>query len=230
MMKWRIFTLAVLWVASVCAAGAHTGFENNTEVRIFSNEMRIVFRTSHPFAWALLGEHAPPMADEAGQAVARPFLIEAARGLFKVTAGGIPLPMVRTDCFFEVENDVALVLCFERPRQWPVVMEAKFMNLLTSMDTGSITVYDYTASRFIRDLKPIVQATLDQRNSSISFSLETPAMKPEAHPGPLVASDPESEKEGGTHHREWLIILVLAVGVTGHFVLRRWRCFKGKAS
>ncbi len=212
-----------LWL-SASTAGAHVGFENHTEVRLFSNEMRIVVRTSLPFAWALLGERAPAMADEAGQAIARPILSEAAGGLFRVSAGGKPLSPLRTDCLFEVEKDVAFILSFEPPKQWPVVMEATFLPMLTSVDHGTLAVYDYTASRFSRDLEPLLRATLDSRNPSVSFSLQAPAATPAviAPPASAVAAPPR-------RGRQWIGVsgLLLAVAAIGILVRRRWRSDDG---
>ncbi|OYV05186.1 MAG: hypothetical protein CFE26_12935, partial [Verrucomicrobiales bacterium VVV1] len=67
------------------SASAHLGNENNTEVRVYSDRMQVVVRTSIPFAWTVLGERAPAVADETGRVVARPLLIAAAPGLFQVT-------------------------------------------------------------------------------------------------------------------------------------------------
>lgn len=60
------------------SAEAHLGNENNTEVRVYPDSMRVVVRTSVRFAWALLVENAPAMADEVGQGIARPQLIAVA--------------------------------------------------------------------------------------------------------------------------------------------------------
>ncbi|NQX01296.1 hypothetical protein HQ447_11620 [bacterium] len=214
-MRFSLIIIMFGWLA-VGTAGAHLGLENTTEVRIFSNEMRLIVRTSIPFAWALLRERAPASADEAGQAIARPLLIEAAPGLFTVTAGGELLTPLKTDCLFEVEKDVAFILTFERPRQWPVVLEARFLPLLTSVDTGTITVYDYTASRFSRDLEPLLRATLDTRNPSVSFRL------PAAAVSPAVVATPNPPRP---HGRAWIGICLLlsAVAAIGFLVWRRWR-------
>ena len=114
------------------------------------------------------------MADEAGQAIARPLLAAAAPGLITITAGGKSLTPVSSDCPFEVHDDVAFILNFQRPEKWPAVVEATFFERFTTLDTGTISVFDYTASRFSRDLEPIAQAIFDQASRSLSFTLESP--------------------------------------------------------
>lgn len=181
----RLFLLLLI-AASAISAEAHLGNENNTEIRVYADSMRVVLRTSIPLAWTLLGEKAPAMADEAGQAVAKPLLIAAAPGLITVTAAGKPMAPTQVDCLFEVQNDVAFILNFKRPAEWPVVVKIEFFNRLGNLDTGTIAVFDYTASRFARDVEPLAQKTIDRSNPSLSFTLEPPpaAAKPESLPPP----------------------------------------------
>lgn len=113
----RHLFILLLVLAAVIPVGAHLGNENNTEVRVYSDKLRVVLRTSIPFAWNVLGEGAPAVADEAGQVIAKPLLIAAAPGLISVTAGGKPLTASQVDCMFEVEKDVAFILNFERPTE-----------------------------------------------------------------------------------------------------------------
>jgi hypothetical protein len=160
---------------------AHLGNENDTEVRVYADRMQVVVRTSIPFAWTVLGKQAPVVADEQGREVARPRLASAASGLFHLTAGGKPITATKTDCLFEVENDVAFVLVFERPLVWPVVLNATFFPLLSNLDSGTIRVFDFTASPFNSDLKPLAEGVLHQGNPSFTFSLEAPV--------PVVSSD-----------------------------------------
>ncbi len=223
----RIFVPLLIWV-SVVAAEAHLGNENNTEVRVYSDSMRVVIRTSIPFAWNLLGDSAPAMADDAGQAMVKPKLIELAPGLVTVTAGGKPMTPNKVDCVFEVEKDVAFVLGFERPVAWPVVVVARFFDRLTSLDTGTIRVFDYTASRFSRDLEPLADAVVDQQNHSISFALATAASLPPtpeaAAPAPAAAAKPVA---GVSRKTLGISILLLAAGVIGFLTVRRWRGIGG---
>ena len=217
----RHLFMLLLVLASVIPVGAHLGNENNTEIRIFSDRMRVVIRTSIPFAWTLLGNQAPPMADEAGQASAKPRLISAAPGLIRVTSGGKPLEPTETDCIFEVGNDVAFILNFNRPGQWPVVVEATYFDRFTSLDTGMISVFDYTASRFTRDLKPIAEKVISQGDPSLSFSLTIPAAaeretaSPPA-PAPVLPPNPPQPRR-----IIWLIVLAGLAGVWIAWKLRR---------
>ena len=198
-------------------AEAHLGNENNTEVRIYSDSMRVVIRTSVRFAWTLLGENAPALADEAGQAIVRPLLIAAAPELITVTAAGKLLVPTKVDCVFEVEKDVAFVLNFDRPAAWPVVVVAKFFDRFSSLDTGTIRVFDYTASRFSRDLEPIAQAVIDPRNPSLSFSLVA-AVSPAAAPISVV-----KPTTGFSMKLLGISLLVLAASVIGFLAYCRLR-------
>lgn len=198
-------------------AEAHLGNENNTEVRIYSDSMRVVIRTSVLFAWTLLGDNAPALADEAGQAIVRPRLIAAAPELISVTAGGKALVPTQVDCVFEVEKDVAFVLNFDRPAAWPVVVEAKFFDRFSSLDTGTIRVFDYTASRFSRVLEPIAQAVIDQRSPALSFSLVA-AVSPAAAPISVV-----KPTTGFSMKLLGISLLVLAANVIGFLTYCRLR-------
>lgn len=178
---------------------AHLGNENNTEVRVYADRMQVVVRTSIPLAWRILGDRAPADADEAGKAAARPLLAAAASGLFQVTEGGRAMETTRTDCLFEVENDVAFVLIFPRPHEWPVEMKANFLETLTNLDTGTIRVFDFTASRFNSDLEPLVEGVIHQGNPSLSFSLGAAAIvaDPEPRPTPAVTAKEDRPEPRG---------------------------------
>lgn len=217
--------ILLLILAAVTPAGAHLGNENNTEVRVYADKLRVVLRTSIPFAWKVLGEGAPALADEAGQAIAKPLLIAAAPDLIRVTAGGKPLTPTQVDCMFEVGNDVAFVLNFERPVEWPVVVMARFFERFSSLDTGTITVFDYTASRFTRDPEPIAQQVIDARSPSLSFTLgaavaAAPPQPEVALPTPVAATTADAGGSG-----KWIagLILLVAVGTVGWLTRRRLR-------
>lgn len=220
----RRLVILLLFVVSVIAAEGHLGNENNTEVRVYSDTMRVVIRTSIPFAWTLLGERAPVMADEAGQAMVRPLLIGLAPGLLAVTAAGKPMTPTKVDCVFEVEKDVAFVLNFDRPAAWPVLVEARFFDRFSSLDTGTISVFDYTASRFSRDLEPIAKGVIDQRRPSLSFTLAavvSPAPVAEAvAPTPTSAAEPAV---GNSRKVLAIVVSLLAAGWVGFLTRRRWR-------
>ncbi len=183
-----------LFLLSAGTTRAHLGNENDTEVRVYADRMQVVVRTSIPFAWTVLGKQAPVVADEQGREVARPRLASAASGLFHLTAGGKPITATMADCLFEVENDVAFVLVFERPLVWPVVLNATFFPLLSNLDSGTIRVFDFSASPFNSDLKPLVEGVLHQGNPSFTFSLKTPesdvAHGVEPEPVPAATAEP----------------------------------------
>ncbi len=219
----RLFLLLLVF-APVIAAEAHLGNENNTEVRVYSDKMRVVVRTSIPFAWTILGDQAPALADEAGQVIAKPLLAAAAADLVKITAGGKPMVPESTECVFEVQDDVAFVLNFKRPQEWPAVVEARFFDRFTTLDSGTIAIFDYTASRFSRDLEPIAKGVLDLRNPSLSFSLEVDGGAVATPEPPTVAPAPTATPRAGLIRIFTAVSLMLiALGVVGFLAYRRLR-------
>ncbi|MES2439512.1 MAG: hypothetical protein V4584_10615 [Verrucomicrobiota bacterium] len=216
-----LFLLLIL--ATPMAARAHVGFENNTEIRVYPDSMRVVVRTSVPFAQVLLGNGAPAMADETGQAAAKPLLAKAAADLVSITAGGKRMAPVRTECLFEVQNDVAFILDFPRPEEWPVVVKAEFFPLFGNLETGTMAAFDSTASRFSRDVEPLVSRVIDPRNASISFSPGAPAIAEtpvESAGTPLPAM---KNAPGGRAKTAAVFLFLMAAGVIGFLARRRWR-------
>jgi hypothetical protein len=209
--------LTIFILASAVPANAHLGNENNTEIRVFADSMRIILRTSIPFAWSLLGADAPPMADEAGQAVAKPLLIAAAPGLITVTAGGNPLTPAQTDCMFEVQDDVAFIYNFKRPVDWPVVVKIEFFTRLGNLETGTIAAYDYSASRFARDVEPLARKTIDRDSPSLSFTLVPPPVAATPQPQPT----PTPRPPGGSWKIAGILFLLTGVATVAGLVFRR---------
>jgi hypothetical protein len=203
----RVLFAAATLLAFSSTAGAHLGNENNTEIRVHADSMRLVLRTSIPFAWSLLGENAPAMADEAGQAAARPGLLAAAPALVTVTAAGKPMNPTQVDCVFEVPDDVAFIFHFKRPADWPVGVKMEFFDRLGSLETGTIAVFDYTASRFARDVEPFARKTLDRNHPLFSFTLVQPPVATAPVPPPPLRQ-PAAKR--------WIVAaLFLAVSVAG---------------
>jgi hypothetical protein len=195
------------------SAGAHVGFENTTDVRIYPDRMEIVTRTSLALAWALLGPRAPATTDPSGQAAAQPFLLEEAPRLLEVDTGSGPMTPVRTNCVFEVHDDVAFTLVFQRPETWPVTIRAGFTRLLGDMDRGTVSFYDHTTAGYKRDIKPLVVRPVSRRHPEASFSLVVPAVE-----RPLPRHPPGKQ----TDRRIWPLPLALvALGIVVHLIRRR---------
>jgi hypothetical protein len=175
-------------------AHAHGGYESETEVRLFPDRMRIVTRTSLPFAWKILGDQAPASKAEVEKEAARPLLAAAAATLFEVTAGGTPLTPVKTGCVFEVHDlhdHAAFTLDFARPAAWPVIVKATFFPLLGELDTGTISVFDHTAAPFQRDTEAVLKRSLSLQSPSVTFDLGSPKEAPAATPtAPPLAPAP----------------------------------------
>lgn len=223
------FLLTALCTALVLVGGgiasAHGGFESETEVRLLPDRMRIVTRTSLPFAWRILGDRAPATNDAAGQATARPLLAAAAAGLFEVSAGGEPLSPTKTDCVFEVHDlhdHAAFTLDFARPTASPVVIKATFFPLLGELDTGTIAVFDQSASRFQRDVEPMLKKALYRQGPSISFDLgpAKEALAP-ASPPATPTTTPPADTPARRPIRPWLLAInVAAVLIVGVLIAR----------
>jgi hypothetical protein len=185
----RFFSWIVLLLAAwIGQAAAHSGHGSTADVHVYAENMKVVIRTSISLAWARLGDRAPAKADEEGRKTALPWLISAAPSLIQVTAGGEPLLHSSADCMFEVDDHVAFVLVYERPQKWPVELDAGYVRTLGELDTTTISVFDRTASRFARDLRPLLEKTVSSANSRVSFTLATA-------PQPLKNQAPESEKD-----------------------------------
>jgi hypothetical protein len=226
-------TLLVLLTAGL--AHGHGGYENETEVRLYPDRMRIVTRTSLPFAWRVLGDRAPAAADEAGQAAAKPLLAAAAGSLFEVTAGGKPLSPAKTDCVFEVHDlhdHAAFVLYFAPPAESPVTVKATFFPLLGELDHGTISIFDHRADPHRRDIEPQVKRGLSLQDPSVSFDLAGP--KAASQPAPTVpapASPPAVPAASAAPARTFPLPVAIAsaclvIGVIG-FLWKRKQALKG---
>ncbi len=161
-------------VTLFCATGAlsaHNGFESSTEVRVFSNRMQVVVRTSYALAWRILGDQAPAGYGEAAQTLAKPLLEAAAPDLLEITTAGTVMKPGAARCQFELNKDVALVLTYERPPQWPMVVKVRFLTLLGSLDSGTISVFDQSDGNLSGDVEPAAGKVLFASDSSLSVDL-----------------------------------------------------------
>ncbi len=177
---------------------AHGGFENRTDVRIYQDRIEMFVRTSYGLAWRILGERAPATADEAGQAIAKPLLAEAATELFELTAEGRTLHPKSSACFFELNQDVAFKLTYERPAQWPLVLRARFFNLLGPLDSGTLSVFDQTTAPYQHDIEPIAGKVISASDPTMTVSIAPVAIfEPEAAAPPTAPSPAKEEPSFG---------------------------------
>lgn len=222
----RRLLFILLFYAMRGTSYAHVGFENDTEIRVFPDSMRVVIRTSIPFAQALLGDGSPLLTNEAGRNAAKPLLVKSAAELISITAGGKSFPASGSDCLFEVQDDVAFILNFPRPTEWPVVVKADFFPRFGNLETGTIAAFDCTASRFSREVEPLKRTIIDPRNSSFTFSLGTRdiAKEPEAIPSPDIAGKSSKWKNGAG-----IFLFLTAVATVVILVRRSWRDLSHKA-
>mgnify|MGYP002279115488 CR=1 FL=1 len=69
----------VVFLAGLGTASAHSGYENETAVRLHADRMDVVVRTTFGFAWKILGHRAPGDIGEAAQQIAKPLLTAVGR-------------------------------------------------------------------------------------------------------------------------------------------------------
>lgn len=194
----RFLRCCIAMAFSCDIAQAHLGLENDTEVRIYADGMKIVVRTSVAFAWTILGERAPMSSDEDGKLIAKPLLSQAAPGLWEVAAGDKKMTPKSSDCVFEPYNDVAFVLNYERPVGWPLLFTARFFPLPGPLETGTIKVFDQTASRFMRGVEPVASKVIDGENPSLSVPMIPAAEASKAMESPAVSHDSPKELPQGS--------------------------------
>ncbi|RYD49278.1 MAG: hypothetical protein EOP85_01925 [Verrucomicrobiaceae bacterium] len=210
-MKPLICLLAILPMARLAA---HVGLENTTDIRLHADRMEIVTRTSPMLAWALLGPDAPAGYDAAGQEAALPLLRQQAARLLDVMAAEQQMVPLKTDCQFEVEDDIAFTLVFPRPTTWPVTIRTGFTHLLGEMDRGTVSFYDHTEAGYRRDIDPTAVRSISRRHPKASF-------QPVAISAPPVTMEvPEPPKPGRTF---WPVLIMVSVsGAVLLTVCFRW--------
>lgn len=183
MLIFKCLLLAIL----VGTASAHSGLENQTEVRLHRDRLELVVRASFSLAWRLMGSHAPGESNEAARAIAKPLLIQEADRLFDVSASGERLPVLSRDCVFELDEHVAFVLTYPRPEKWPLVFNARFLDRLGWMDSGTIAYFDQTDAPFRRDIEASARKILMKNDASFVIHPETPTTSLQA-PAPAVTA------------------------------------------
>ncbi len=192
-----MFRVIIRWIhllaffAGCGSVSAHTGFESETDVRIYADRVDIICRTTFAFGWKLLGERAPADVGEEGQAVAGPLLAEKAPGLFEVTAAGNVLKPTKVDCQFELDQHVVFLLTYDRPSAWPMVLRARFFDFLDPLSDGKIKVFDQTDDPDRRDIEPFAGKIIYRADPVFSFN-----------PSPAVIRAVESSEAAAAPRQE----------------------------
>lgn len=219
----RIILLAmVMLLTAFGRAAGHSGHGGSTEVRVFPDKMKIVIRTTLPFAWARLGAAAPARADQDGRTAALPLLVAAAPSMLRVTEGGVPMKPTDVDCMFELEDHVAFILNFPRPTKWPVELDAQYVRTLGELDTATVTVYDQTASRFARDIMPLLEKNVFEGDSMVSFSLgPAPVAQEIKQPAANAAAPKTVTDKGPADFMAVFLIAAALIVVSGWFWMKR---------
>lgn len=197
-----MFRPIVCWIhviallATSQPAFAHTGYENETAVRLFADRMDVNVRATFGFAWKILGHRAPNGIGEAGQQVAGPLLAAEAPGLFDVTAGGKTMVARRADCKFELEEHVLFRLTYDRPPVWPLVLKARFFDSFDPLTYGTVRVFDQTDDPFRRDIEPSAEEKIHRAKPVFSYA-PTPPAEVVADAPAFPAPHPEKPKPPG---------------------------------
>ncbi len=189
--------ICVAFFLTGAPASAHTGYENETEVRLYADRMEINLRATFGFAWKLLGASAPADFGEPGQRIAEPLLTEHALRLFTVTSAGSVIPPLSSRCVFELDEHVFLQTTYPRPPAWPLEIRANFLSQFDPLTNGSISFFDQTDAPYQRDIAPLASKTLFQASPVFTHDprpqpAESPAetTTPAASPPPPRTSLP----------------------------------------
>lgn len=170
----RLFVV-IAFLAGAGSVSAHSGFENETEIRLFADRMDVNIRTTYGFAWKILGHRAPNDIGEDGQRVAGPLLVTEAPGLLEVTSGGKVMAPRGVDCQFELDEHVVFLLTYDRPAVWPLGIKARFFDSFDPLTTGTVRVFDQTDDPFRRDIDPLAEGRIYRGKPAFTY-----------HPAPLA--------------------------------------------
>lgn len=182
--------------AGAGAVSAHSGYENETGVRLYADRMDVAIRTTFGFAWKILGQRAPNDIGEAGQQIAGPLLAAEAPGLFEVSSGGKAMTPRSADCQFELDDHVVFLLTYDRPHAWPLVLKARFFDCFDPLTYGDVKVFDQTDAPYRRDIEPVAEAKIFRSKPVFTFDPAPVAEAPVALPA-IPASPPEEPKLRG---------------------------------
>jgi hypothetical protein len=203
-----IFRCFLFLKISAFTLQAHVGFENETEVGVYPDRTEVLVRTSHSLANRLLGDTAAAVIDADHQQELMPRLTELGRNLFTLSDNGEVLEPLESECFFELDQDIAFKVSYRSVRSWPLVLHARFIDRLGPLDGGRISVFHLMdASGRCADHEPIAGKILTPERSSL-----------EVIPGPLVTDSAlptgsaPTPAERAPYHMPIAVALVVGIG------------------
>lgn len=211
----RFIILAVL-VTGAAPASAHTGFENETEVRIFADRMEVNTRATFGFGWKLLAERAPADIGEAGQRIATPLLVDLAPGLFEVKSDDRVMTPRSADCQFELDQHIFLQVVYDRPPSWPLTLRATFFDRLDPLSNGTIRIYDQTDAPYQRDLEPLAQGIIHPPSPVFTYD-----PRPDSVESPADTGSPQKKSGASGFSGYFLLGIVSLLGLIW-FIHRRY--------
>jgi hypothetical protein len=220
----------ILWIGLQGLAEAHLGFENDAEVRLYQEQMRLVIRTSPSFATLLLEGIGSQMNDPAGREAAEHLLAGKANELFTVTAAGVSLEPTSAECKIEPHDDVAFVVNYPRPPEGAVEFRANYFDRLTNLDTGTITVFDQGRSKFRQEVEPLARKILNANDSTLRVELRSkPLAKVEGQPLRVASYDREKIETSPVSRQLYLTSSLLASSLVAALIYYRWKRANGVA-
>jgi len=205
--RWICFFVICSGAGSV---HAHTGYENETDVRIFTDRMEVNLRATLGFAWKVLGKRAPSDADEAGQQTANPIMKEMAPGLFEVTANGNVMDAKSATCMFEVDQHVFCRLVFERPHSWPLVLKANYFDLFDPLTYGTVRIFDQTDAPYSHEIESVAEGKIFRSNPTFTYDPTPPAQVPEVVT-PRIPAKPELRHIRGLLLAAFLLVMLWGI-------------------
>ena len=161
--RWRAAIgscVCALLLAAGGRAARHLAFDSDSMVRVFPDSVELTTRMSALLAWRLLGDTAPPEADDAGFAVAMPALRELAKSMLalETPAGRLSPHSVRVER--GDGGEVRFVTIWPRPTARPLRVEACFLPQLDPMASTTVRVFDHAAATDDGDNEPDTGAVL----------------------------------------------------------------------
>ena len=201
----------IAFLAGQGSVSAHSGYENETEVRLFVDRMDINVRTTFGFAWKILGHRAPSDIGEASQRIAGPLLAAEAADLFDVASAGMEMDPRSADCKFELDEHVVFLLTFDRPPDWPLVLNAKFFDFFDPLTYGTVRVFDQTADPYLRDIEPVAEGKIYRTKPVFTFDPGPHAEVAVEVPVAVPASPPEKPNPLGYRGIALMALLLVLI-------------------
>lgn len=182
------------------AASGHTGWDAETDARLFPDRLQLVIRMMPTEAWRILKDDAPPGQDRAALAAAIPALESRGGDLYEIRSGDEILTAGKTSVAMERSGQFAWIVDYPSPRKWPVRVTPRFAAEIGPDFKATLTFYDQTKPVFPGDLEPTAGSV--QTGRDLTFELPHPAetaIAPTAPSAPTPRAFPKFLRLGVGH-------------------------------